>query len=364
MKIPFRSYTFDSFCEMLTTRPEEYRLMKILCFNAYFKSWAPPDRSLTLEGIFRKHGFRLTPMGDIRELETTYRDPETDELVPVKYYAYLSPEDQILRCFTTASTRQIEKTIEPISVESGLYHLWISPSAFEQIKNVILSDYPHTTITFFSASRTPSMGFKGKIRPDIKRTIIYYGDDGKETLEEFKYYYGVVPSTIQFHIPGIIDMQIGTRGIFTYMGGELNFLFSFSEKAIEIALAVRRILESSKLDIISIRTAKKELKVPYLIPWIVDFSQPLDSNRCEILMEELSKNQFTLYNHIMVEGSLRFDATVVDETKKSIFEISATKDRMIISPRYETSFDSFLHFLETVVENFDPSAICKSIYEA
>jgi len=66
----------------------------------------------------------------------------------------------------------------------------------------------------------------------------------------------------------------------------------------------------------------------------------------------------------MVEGSLRFDATVVDETKKSIFEISATKDRMIVSPRYETQFDSFLRFLETVVENFDPNATCKGAYEA
>jgi hypothetical protein len=159
-------------------------------------------------------------------------------------------------------------------------------------------------------------------------------------------------------------MQISARGIFTYMGGELDFLLSFSEKAIEIALAVRRILESSKLDLVSIKMARKELKVPYMIPWIVDFSQPLDPSAFEILMEELAKNRFTLYNYIMVKGSLRFDSTVVDEQKKSIFEISATKDRMLISPRHETSFDSFLRFLETIVENFDPNATCKSIFEA
>jgi hypothetical protein len=363
MKIPFANYSIESFYKVLTSRPEEFRMMKILCLNAYFKSWAPPDKFLTLDGIFRKHGFSLRQMGEIMELETTYVDPETEETVPVTYYAYLSPEDQILRCFTMASTREIEKTIEPLSVESGLYHLWISPSAFEQIKNVILSERPHTKITFFSATRKPSMGFRGKIRPDVERTIMYYGDDGKETLEELKYYYGVVPRTIEFHIPGIVDMQIAARGIFTYLRGELDFLLNFSERAIEIALEVRRILERSRLDTVSVRTARKELKVPYMVPWIVDFSQPLDSSGCEILMEELSKNQFTLYNHIMVEGSLRFDATVVDETKKSIFEISATKDRMIVSPRYETQFDSFLRFLETVVENFDPNATCKGAYE-
>ena len=74
MKIPFGNYTLESFYKVLTTHPEEYRRMKILCFNAYFKSWTPSDRFLTLEGIFRKHGFRLTQMGDIKELETTYRD--------------------------------------------------------------------------------------------------------------------------------------------------------------------------------------------------------------------------------------------------------------------------------------------------
>jgi hypothetical protein len=356
MKIPFANYSIEDFCKLLTSRPEEYLMMKILCFNTHFKSWAPLDNIFTLEGIFRKYGFKLREMGEIMELETTYVDPETEETVPVTYYAYLSPEDQTLRCFTMASTREIEKTIEPLSGESGLYHLWISPSAFEQIKNIILSEHSFTKITFFSATRKPSMGFRGKIRPDVERTIMYYGDDGKETLEELKYYYGVVPHTIEFHIPGIVDMQISARGIFTYLGGKLDFLLNFSEKVIEIALEVKRILEKSRLDTVSIRVARKELKVPHVVPWIVEFSQPLDSSGCEILMEELSKNHFTIYNYIVVEGSLRFDATVVDETKKSIFEISATKDRMVVSPRYETQFDSFLRFLETVVENFDPNA--------
>lgn len=363
MEIPFRNYSYYSFCKTLVENSEKFKNLKILCFNSYLKEWESREKIVTLSGIFRRHGFRLKRMGEIMGLETTYRDPETDKLIEVNYYAYLSPKDYVLRCFTTASSEAIQKTIEHVSTEIGLYHLWMSPVAFDQIKNIILSRYPHAKITFFSAVRTPTLSYKGKIRPDVKRTIMYYGDDGKDTLEEFKYYYGVLPRTIQFHIPGLCDFQISARGAFTYNGGDLDFLFNFYEKAVEIALSVRRVIDTSKFTSVNIKTAKKELKIPYAVPWVINFSQPLDSNSCELLLEELSKNGFTIYNYVMMSGSLRFDATVADEAKKCIFDISGNERRVLISPRYETTFDSFLRFLEIVIENFDPRATCERVHE-
>jgi hypothetical protein len=41
MRIPSGNYSIESFYRVLMSRPEEYRMMKILYLNAYFKSWAP-----------------------------------------------------------------------------------------------------------------------------------------------------------------------------------------------------------------------------------------------------------------------------------------------------------------------------------
>jgi hypothetical protein len=131
--------------------------------------------------------------------------------------------------------------------------------------------------------------------------------------------------------------------------------------ALGIVLAIRKIIEDSRLDLIPVRMTKKELKVPILVPWSIKFSKPLEYTDGEALVEQLERTNFTLLNPILAHGSLLLDATIVDEKKKSIFSISTGSDKMIIAPRYNVSFDSFLRFFQAIVERIDPEAICSTV---
>lgn len=357
MNIPQKEYTLDSFTQMLVATPEALPNLKARYFLTSFRDWGD-DRAYTITGMFRNHNFQLKQLGDIRELSTSYEIPETKQFVRVKYYAHLNPETQVLVCFTQATGAQMERTIDSISRFIGVYDLWISPVAFDEIKRTILLEYPYTKIPFFSADRHSSSGLSAKIRPEYKRTFQYHGDDGRETLEELRYYYGVLPRSIQFRIPGVTDFQINHRGTFNYYGGDLNRMFDHAERAVNLVLQVRRILEQSKLQVLDIETARKHLKVPYVIPWRIDFKRELSVTDAEVLVEAIQKNGFAVYNSVISQGSTFLDGTVYDEQKKSVFAMSSDSRRMVVAPRYRNSFDSFLRFYETITENFDPEAIC------
>lgn len=353
--------TFDDFCKLIVK--EEIRYLKVLCLLTNYESWRPPGRRLELESFFRKHDFDIQGFGEGRKLSKEYYDRLTEETIQVEYYAYVR-RPRLLFCFSRNKPKAIEDTMDPIIKETGIYYLWLPPSTFDDVRNAVLSKYPYAKITFFSGNRTPSTGFECEIRPEHSRRILYYGEDGIETLKEFTHYYGILPQSMKFHVPGVADFRINNNGLFTLIRGDLNFFFDIIRKATISTVRIRKIVEESRFDVLPLKTAKKELKVPFLVPWIIDFSRPLEYDDGENLIEILGRNNFALYNYVLMSGSVILDSTVVDELKKSVFTISMNSHRMIIAPRYDSTFDSFLRFLQTITENLDPHVECKQVIEA
>ncbi len=302
-------------------------------------------------------------MGEIRQLSTSYVDPETGQVIPVKYYCYLSQDTQILRCFTTATSDDIEKTLEPVTEGPGLYHLWMNPSAFRELMNWILGKRG-AKATYFVASRVSPVSLDAKIRPDDKRTIVYYGDDAEDTLNEHEYHYGVIPNTVRMHVPEFGDLQINARGIFAYFGGDMEFLFETSKRAIDLVLRTKKIIDSSRVDVVPLKTSDKELELIHLTPWRIELERFLDSNEFQELLQQLEASDFAVYNSIIMEGSLHAESTILDEIKRTIFTFTADNHTIYISPRYDSSFESFFRFYQTIVERFDSGARCASQVEA
>jgi len=357
LEIPQREYTPESFRRMLLKSPDSFLDLKAIFLLTSFKTWGG-EEPYALQGMLHHHGFQIRPLGELKELLTTYQEPETGRQIPVKYVAYLDGDKQILTCYTLATADQIRRTIEPLSGLIGIYHLWINPLAFDQIKNTILSEHPYTKIPDLSADRHPSTDVAAKLRPEYRRSMRYRGDDGRETLEELRHYYGVLPSSIHFRIPGLVDFRLNNRGIFSYLGGSPEYMFEYADRAVELVLQVRKILEQSKLEIIDIVTERKRLRVSHVVPFAISFKRTLDIANTELLIDELERNEFAIYNSAVMQGSVYFDGTVLDEVKKSVFTISTDEHRMIVLPRYRTSFDSFLRFYEAIAESFDPEAKC------
>ena len=352
MKIKERPYTYLEFCQMI--QPP----FKVLCFLTLDDSWAPPESIINLEYIFKKHRFSMESMGEMRKLTCIWVDPITENRIPVVYYAYLNPKTKLLSCFTDAPSDQIEKTIGAIADEPGVYNLWIGPTAMEEIKDEIISKYPYSDITTFTAKRTSSYIFKGKIRPDFDRTIVYYGKDGLKTLEEAKYYYGAFPTDILFDVPAVMRFRVNAKGAFSLEFGNKEYFFDIFNNTLEIVQNIRKTVESSRFELTTVQMERKELKVPFLVPWEIEFSKELEYPDAEVLVNKLQENGFTLYNYILSKGSVLLDSNIIDEVKKCMFSISMGSSRMVVVPRHYIHFDSFLRFFQTIVEDLDPQAKC------
>ncbi len=356
MEVPNEDYTISSFHAFLRKISTQYsQQLKLVCLVTFFPSGRSIQPSPTVDQLFRRQKFEVQKKGVIHEFSTFLVDKKTGEKLVIKLHCYLSPDNQILKCFTTDKSDEVERVLDDVVDAGGLYYLWINPTAFDELKDKLLV-YPGTAITSFTGSRVPSTTLPSRVRPDVKRTVTYYGDDGEETLQELKFQYGVVADVIRFRIPTHADLQISRKGIFTYNSGDFDFVIKSSDLAVDLALRSKGLFDSSRVATVPLRTARRSLELNQFTPWMIEFNRDIESDDLEQLFTELQHSKFAVYNSIILKGSLHGEGTVLDEIYRTIFTVTVDSKRMAIAPRYDTSSESFLRFFRTVVERFDPSA--------
>jgi hypothetical protein len=82
--------------------------------------------------------------------------------------------------------------------------------------------------------------------------------------------------------------------------------------------------------------------------------RPLSADVVREFVSNAEDFSFTDYH--MIEGSMAFSSTVVDEVKGSVFDISMTEREITMIPKYNTTFESFIGFLNAVREQLDEQA--------
>lgn len=368
MRISRYEHTFHSFLEEIIDRGvEPGRWLRIACFIAPHSEWEPPERLIQLTKILRTYGAEIEKYGEIRKIVMRYYNRQKAKTIRVELFSYLHPETRLLMCFTTANKEDVDETIGKIAEETtGIYPLFIRSTTFEKLENMIYEAFPSTNIPYFLAYRIREFSYRGEIRPNYDRTIEYNGLDGRTTLKEFKQFYGVLPRIIWFNIPEFATYRIHSVGQFTVIGDGASpkkFLLEIIDFAVKDALLAREVVESASFELIPIRTEKKTFQFPKLTPWVIKFSSSIDYSKGEDLLTVLSNKNFNVFNHVLAEGSLRFNGMLTDEKKHCMFTIDANSERMVIAPIDEVPFDSFLRFYQTIVENFDPNASCEIFSE-
>lgn len=73
-------------------------------------------------------------------------------------------------------------------------------------------------------------------------------------------------------------------------------------------------------------------------------------------MDDDIHSDFSFVDTSISEQPLIFTATVVDETKRTIFGISGNENELTIIPKHRVTFESFIGFYNFVIENFDQGA--------
>ena len=283
--------------------------------------------------------------------------------IPVIYYFQIIKERSLLLFFTTSNKYDVEQTLGKfIERADGFYYSFLSPNLFEEIKNEIFKENPNTVIPYFTSIRKPHYKIECKIRPKESRSFTYRGTDGRETLEELKYYYGMLPQVIHFKIPNVVDFKIDYKGIFTFQDGDISYINHIIDKLTYLIANSKRIIDKSKFEYEKITTQKKELLILSSAPWSIMFDKPITFGEVDSIIEQLSKeSRFKIINSYAEVGSLFWSATVTDYQKNSIFNIRSNGNKIIISPRYNNSFDSFLRFYQFFLENIKPNATIEEL---
>ena len=308
--------------------------------------------------MFRRYNATFQQYGNILEITLPY--DYFDRKCKMCLHAHFKEEEKLLILFSVGDSTEFKEIDKIINNTRGIYYLWISPKSFDGVKDHILSHHPESKIPEFWAKRSLIDKHECNIRPGYDRTFHYFGDDGRDTLEELKYYYGVLPTSIKFKIPKKVTFLVTNKGKFTLESKRKNSLSYFSEImeiVLKEALYLRGVIEKCKFDLGIITTAKKEIKVPIIESGTINLTNPINAKYVESVIKELrSKEKFVITDKILAEGSLLFSATLIDESKKTIFDISARTDSITLVPKFNPSFDSLFRFYRFIVENIDSEA--------
>jgi len=313
-----------------------------------------------LKKIFSEKGFMFVERKeDFYWFKVKYKDPKTEETATIHYYLKICMKNGLLVFFSTSPKKYIERTLlNIIERESGFYYLWMSPGVIEQIKNKIFSGYPETQVPYFSIIRQPYYRFSCRIRPEERRRIQYNGTDGRDMLEEFKVYYGMLPRLIEFLVPGQLRFKLDYRGIFTLMEGELGLLDEIIKIVSTKLFEYKKIIENSSNTVVKITSDIKSFLVPKTKQWTINFSRAISYEDIGSILKVLEdQSRFSTIDNFAEKGSLFWTATMIDSQKNSIFTIKSDGKRMYILPKFNNFFDSFLRFYHFFVENIDSEAI-------
>lgn len=365
MRISEREHTFESFIrELLEVGIEPGERLRIVCYITHKGDWRADSHAFpSLTNALLSNGVEIKELGEIRKLVMRYRDPQTDRLTVVTYFAFLHRDTSLLMCFTKGAKYDVEQTFDKIIERTpGLYFAFIGPLTIKKIQDALFQAHPTTLITYFSAYRNFKSSLRSEIRPEYQRTIEYRGNDGAKVLEELKQAYGVLPRSIHFETPDYAIYHIHNIGQFTLAKGEENarrFMLEIVDLAMKDTLITRKIVESADFKLIPIETKTKTLLFPKLKPWLIRFGTQIDIEEGQNLIDILKENEFEVFSHVLAKGSLRLNGLVADRLKNNIFTVDANSERMVIAPLEELPFDSFLRLYQVVVENFDPNAECQ-----
>lgn len=315
---------------------------------------------------------RIEKMGHIWHLRIG------DEVHSGDYYAY-EWKNGLLMCFTASTKEDYEKTLQRfVSERRGISEAWIPPSIFDQLK-VFMAQKGAVMYRFISRRSRFSEVVARVGRQEHNRRISYSGDDAALVLSETQIMYGTLPSSMDFRISG--DMiQLNRNGLFVIRdinADTLSFLSDMLAIVSESLVSVRQTTEKFQTSTREIGQSQHRIIVPTLVAGkITTPKAKFDIQKVKMFfgevpnIVEMAKTEeeeydfgFSFIDTYISEDAASFSATVVDDFKGTVFGMSAHNGEMVLIPKYRTTFESFVKFYETVVEDFDDSASLSTFSE-
>lgn len=292
------------------------------------------------------------------------------ELIRCKYgteyaEAYLSFDEKTGLFFLYTDQRkseEINKKILPLLKNTkGLHYLYIGPRIIRDLCEEVAEEWKSSKVTVFIAKRTAGTEIGAKRRPDTRRTINYYGDDGLRTLREVERDYGVLPNTIEINIPSELRFRVNKEGVFTIKRGEMGTLFKYMNICIRQTLSMKKEYDETEFDILEIRG---EYEIPESKPATIQLTENMTISDIKEIRDSIRDSGYTLLDDFIDERKPSLSAKVFDSDENMFFNLKITSEKMLIFPREKSDMGIFLRFFEFVQSEIDDRATPKSNADA
>jgi hypothetical protein len=279
----------------------------------------------------------------------------------VPYYAYY--DDHFPVFVTTANiTEEMPPTIEKyLQSDSQLGRFWMSMEQMDKLRRHISHKYPELVIPFYTAKYYKHSGKSPRRRPDVDRTISYWGEDGKESYKEMRSKYGVAPTNIRFSRPGDFKFGVKSEGVFTHMNGSVEEIWDLLESEKKRKLSVKNAINSGGRRETTSRIFG-EIKVSGSDPWAVALSEKTieDQDLTEFQKRvEDDKWDFNISERSM--GSNSFEMEIVDTVSYGRTELIGSNDQIRIYPIDGNDIDPQLRAFNLVQDHFDSACYAKEV---
>ncbi len=274
----------------------------------------------------------------------------------IHVYAFFDDRNNVPLFITDArKTNEIpDILLAYINRTKEISNLWIAPKEMKEIKDNLAREHPDMIITYFSARRAPDTNIRSEFRPHAERSIQYRGNDGKHTLEEMEFYYGVLPKILEIQLPDGIAFRIDNKGIITLRRGHFAGIFKIIEEVVSRHEKVREAIGESGYSISKVGV-RRQFTNAIQTPWSIDMPVEMHHDDIPRFCRAICSKEwnFTVLEQVLLQGSMFFSARLIDEYTGSLLDISTTGKKIDVYPVGKTDIGASMRFFGFVVENID-----------
>jgi hypothetical protein len=323
--------------------------------------------SAKLQRVFERKGFRIAAdLGAVWHIKHEPLEVSNPDSEPFEAYVALDWENGLAIHYTDfRKTAEIDRVLVPViargSSEMDLFVIY--PSLIHRTLDSVFEEYPDGRITEFSA-RTSSSSTYGRVkRAPCKRSIHYWGGDGREAYPELRDMYGTAISSAAVELPRQdTKLRISHTGTVTLCNGDPSVFFHILDRyVLPEARRQRSIVYRSKRDYVEIGSKAKQRSVPVVIPLTIRLNSPLQYYEVNAsFSDSLESQDFQVLSFLAEEGSLFLRASLFDSKRLSRFDIWANEEFIKVLPGEHTRLSTLLRFYEFVLREVDPYAVLEA----
>jgi hypothetical protein len=271
------------------------------------------------------------------------------------YFTYEEGSGVVVFYTNFRKTEEIPQLDSFLYGDSKTYPLFFRPAVMLAIVDGLVERFPNLQIVEFTARRHPGSKQPAKIRPESRRTFSYWAADGRETLSELRFLYGVLPDRAILEIPDVGKFGVDSRGFLTFYRGNLSIVFEILGTAISESKLTIKAFDGSAFRVYPFRTANKSFDIPSSKPVQIRLRRKLDYSEVDEFARLLDSEGYAVLNLTAEEGSLFLSADIISSSGQR-FRVKATESSLRVLPTGDPQFQAFMEFYKFIVDSVDAQA--------